>query len=74
MLNADYKILVTTLVNRVSSIVEPCVHKDQVGFIHGRYLKNNIVSKAQLDSVPRVLFLDVEMAFDHIEWTFAYRI
>lgn len=77
MLNADYKILATTLATRLSSIMEFCIHKYQTGFIQGRYLKNNvqrvmnIMSKVQLDKVPRVLlFLDAEKAFDHIEWPY----
>lgn len=79
MLNAGYKILDTTLANRLSSIVEFCVHNEQMGFIHGGYLNNNIrrlmniISKAQLDNVPGVLlFLDAEKAYNCIEWPYLY--
>lgn len=74
MLNANYKLLATILANRLTEIIEICVHKDQSGFIHGRYLKTNvrkvlnIVNKAQTENIQWVLlFLDTEKAFDWIE-------
>lgn len=77
MLNADNKILATMLATRLSNVMDLCIHTDQMEFIQGRYLKNNIwrvmnvISKAQLDNFPRVLlFLDVEKAFDSIEWPY----
>lgn len=78
MLNADYKILATTLANRMSNVINLYVHKDQTGFKCGRYLKDNtcrvmyVISKAQSDSSPKVLFLGAEKAFNCIEWRYLH--
>lgn len=77
MLNADYKILATILANGINTIIGICVHKDQTGFIRGRFLKSNvrkvlnIINKTQIENNQRVLlFLDAEKAFVQIEWQY----
>lgn len=42
ILNPDYKILVTLLANRLSNIVGTYVNSDQMGFIPGRKLKDDM--------------------------------
>lgn len=79
ILNADYKSLTTLLANRLNSIIGGYVNHNQMGFIWGRFLKDdvkkvmNIVYWAQADSIPRVLlFLDAEKSFDMIEWQYSH--
>lgn len=79
MLNTNYKLIATTLANRVNTIVGKCVHLDQTGFICGRYLKNNIrkvlsiTNKTQTVGDPTVLlFLDAKKAFDYMEWQYNF--
>lgn len=79
ILNADYKILVTALANRLSSMADLCISKHQTGFIRNRYLKTNIrramniISKARTEKEPRVmLFLDAEKVFNSVEWPYLH--
>lgn len=73
----DYNILTSILVERLSKIIDSYVSADQFGFIKGTFMKDNIrrlvsiVGKAPMDKVPTLfLFLDVEKAFDKIEWSY----
>lgn len=57
------------------------IHPDQVGFIKGRHLKDNIrrtiniINCVKPRIIPSVLcFLDAEMAFDLLDWSFLKRV
>lgn len=59
----------------MSKSIASYVNPDQMGFIPGRHLKDNvrkvsnIIVKAQTRSSPvALIFLDAEKAFDCIEW------
>ena len=69
LFNTDYKILTKTLSNRLQS--------EQVGYIKGRYMGENIrlikdlMTYTDNKSLPGYLLLiDFEKAFDSIEWPF----
>jgi len=77
LLNTDYKILTKTLSNRLQQVISKIVHTDQVGYIHGRYIGENIrtifnlMTYTSLNNSPSLIALiDFEKAFDTIEWPF----
>ena len=77
LLNMDYKILTKLLANRLQK-VHPCiVSEDQVGYIKGRFIGENIRKIIDIfeTTVGRIspgiaLFLDFEKAFDTVSWKF----
>ena len=77
LLNTDYKILTKTLSNRLQKVLPKLVNEDQVGYIRGRYIGQNIriikdimtyTAKKNLPGYS--LLIDFEKAFDSIEWPF----
>lgn len=79
LLNNDYKIFAKMLAKRLEGVVTKLIHVDQVGFIQGRLLADNmrrllqIMQKASSLSDPVVgISLDAEKAFDRIEWPFLF--
>lgn len=75
MLNTDYKILTSIVAEQLNKITGAYVAEDQTGFIRGRFIRDNIrtlmniMAKVHNGKSPAVLvFLDVEKAFDRIEW------
>ena len=77
LLNTDYKILTKTLSNRLHSVLPKLIKSDQVGYIKGRYLGQNvrivkdIMTYTNNKNLPGYLLLiDFEKAFDSIEWPF----
>ena len=77
LLNTDYKILTKTLSNRLQKVLPKLVNKDQVGYIRGRYIGQNIriikdimTYTAKKNLPGYILLIDLEKAFDSIEWPF----
>lgn len=75
LLNKDYKLLTPIMVERLNKVIGCYIKEDQIGFIKGRFMWDNIrklinvIKKAQEDQNPVLLvFLDIEKAFDRIEW------
>ena len=71
----DYKILTKALAKRTEEILPKIIHKNQSGFIKGRYigenirLINDIIENLTLtERTGLLLMLDFEKAFDSVEW------
>lgn len=79
LLNNDYKLFAKILAKRLEKVVSNLIHLDQVGFIPGRLLSNNmrrllqIMHMASSPQSPVVaVSLDAERAFDRIEWPYLF--
>jgi len=77
LLNCDYKILAKLLANRLHEVISTLISNDQAGYIHNRYIGNNIRVIDDLlslsDSINLtgiILLLDFEKAFDSLNWDF----
>lgn len=77
LLNADYKLFVYILANRLKIVLNELIHKDQAGFLPQRYLRNYlriIYDMLEYFSHPgkqlAIIFLDSEKAFDNVNWNF----
>lgn len=81
LLNVDYKLLAGILASRLNSFLPQYIHKDHVGFIPKRQLRDNtrriinIINLAQETKIPTLLhFLDAEKAFDMVNWQFLNKV
>jgi len=77
LLNTDYKILTKVLAMRLQKVIHKLINSDQVGYIKGRYIGENVRTMfdimAYLDEIEEHVFfiqVDFEKAFDSIEWPF----
>ena len=75
LLATDYKILAKALSLKMQKVILSLVHTDQVGYIKGRYIGENIrkiediINYTSLKNVPGTLALiDFQKAFDTVEW------
>ncbi len=73
----DYKVIAFVLAKRLQLVIDKLVHKDQSGYIKGRFigqnarLINDIYEYCESNDVPgAILCLDFEKAFDMLEWDF----
>ena len=81
MLNVDYKILSRILATRLMPHMNKLIHKDQTGFIPRRNTAINIrrlIAIMESDyynkSEALVMAVDIEKAFDSLEWEFLYAV
>ncbi len=80
LLNMDYKILAKVLANRLQIVISNIVSQDQVGYIKGRYIGDNIrtlldvldITKNKIDPGLLVM-IDFQKAFDTLSWEFLYK-
>ena len=77
LLNVDYKLLSKTIAERLKRVLQNIVHSDQVGFINGRNIVDNIrtlldlLEYTKLENLPGILIsIDFEKAFDSVSWKF----
>ena len=77
LLNLDYKLLSKILAKRLEQLLPNLIHSDQTGFVHGRYIGQNIrllsdiMEFSNSKQFPGILlFVDFEKAFDTLEWSF----
>ena len=79
LLNTDYKIATKALSNRLKQLLPKLINKDQVGYVQGRNILENIrtlqdvVTYTRERNMPGMLIcIDFEKAFDSIEWDFLH--
>ena len=80
VLNTDYKILTKTLADRLQKVLPSIISNDQVGYIKGRYIGENLRTILDIfeftttKTNPGIaVFLDFEKAFDTISWKFMFK-
>ncbi len=79
LLNCDYKIFTKLLSRRIKPFLPKLIHHDQVGFIPDRFIGENIRYVEDLIEYCRkfykkciILNIDIEKAFDTLEWDFIF--
>ena len=79
LLNTDYKILAKILANRIQKVMPFIVSNDQVGYIKGRNIGDNIRTMLDILEITKnendpglMVLIDFEKAFDTISWDFLY--
>ena len=77
LLNITYKIASGTIANRLKSVLDKLINKDQTGFLAGRYIGENVrliydlMQYAEKNDIPGLLFIiDFKKAFDSVSWHF----
>ncbi len=77
LLNQDYKLLAKSIAERIKACLKNIIHKDQTGFLKGRYIGENIVKICDImnyceeEDIPALLItIDFEKAFDLLNWGF----
>lgn len=77
--NYDYKIVAFVLAKRIQNVISKLIHKDQTGYIKGRFigqnsrLINDIFEYCEEYCVPgAIICIDFEKAFDTLEWNFMH--
>ena len=77
LLQTDYKILTKALALRLQNVLPNIISSDQVGYIKGRYIGENVrtledlITYTEKCQIPGYLVLiDFKKAFDSIEWNF----
>ena len=80
MLNTDYKILAKALANRLQKVIGHLIYEEQVGYIKGRYIGEeirtieDIILLTKEQNTPGfVTLIDFEKSFDSIEWPFLFK-
>ncbi|KAL4283361.1 hypothetical protein GQ457_16G031550 [Hibiscus cannabinus] len=78
--NVIYKAISKVLVNRLRPLMQDCISENQAAFIPGRLISDNIIISHELfhymhspgtsPSKGAALKLDIEKAYDHVEWPF----
>ena len=81
LLNVDLKILTRALALRLKTVIHNLINKDQQAFVYGRYLGNSLldlyaiaVHAVDTDKNILAISLDIEKAFDSVNWDFLYRL
>ena len=79
LLNVDYKLVTKVLALRLKLIIPKIVHTDQTGFVTNRFLGSNvldvqtlmhILDRLEQQQEVATLALDIEKAFDTVDWGF----
>ena len=81
LLNVDYKMVTKALAKHMRDIIPNLIHSDQKGFVRGRFLGESVIEVQTLMTMAQnydhatgdeftLLSLDIEKAFDSIDWGF----
>ena len=80
LLNTTYKIASACVAQRLKLVLPDIIHKDQTGFLKGRYIGENIrkiydlLIKADIEQIPGLLLnVFFEKAFDSVSWSFIHK-
>ena len=80
LLQTDYKILSKALALRLQTVLPKLISTDQVGYITGRYIGENVRTIADIMTytnkykIPgHIVLIDFQKAFDTIEWKFLFK-
>lgn len=81
LINADIKIYSKVIAMRLDKVAGKLINTDQAGFLRGRLASDNVrrllhvIAEAKRTGLPGgLLFLDVEKAFDRLEWGYLWRV
>jgi len=76
----DYKIIAFVLAMRIQGVINKLIHKDQSGYIKGRFIGQNarLISDIfeyceKYNIKGAIINLDFEKAFDRLEWNFLFK-
>ena len=77
LLNTVYKIGSALIANRIKTVIDKLISRDQSGFISGRYIGDNtrivcdLMQFVDEKNIPGLLLLiDFEKAYDSLSWSF----
>ena len=80
LLNTDYKIITKLFAKRLKPVLQNIIHPDQVAYIKGRYIGQNIRLMSDViafvennDEECILSCIDFEKAFDTVEWSFIHK-
>ena len=81
LLNTIYKIGSTAIANRMKTVLDKLISKEQTGFMTGRYIGENtrliydLLQYTENKNIPGLLlFIDFEKAFDSVSWKFINKV
>ena len=77
LLNTEYKIAPASIANRIKTVIDKLISRDQLGFISGRYIGDNtriiydLMQFVDEKNIPGLLLLkDFEKAYDSLSRSF----
>lgn len=80
LLNIVYKLASGCIAERIKTVLDKLINRDQTGFLKGRFIGENIrlvydiMHFTEYNDIPGLLMLiDFEKAFDSISWNFIYK-
>ena len=81
LLNVVYKIGSSCIARRIRTVLPLVISENQTGFIMNRYIGDNIrliydlIHHLNVNNLPGLLLsLDLEKAFDSVDWTFMHKV
>ena len=81
LLNTAYKIASSCIAARIKAVLYKLIHKNQTGFLKGRYIGENIrllydiLLFTEEENIPgQILTVDFEKAFDSVSWVFIQKV
>ena len=81
LLNVTYKLASAVISNRLKTVLDKVIHKNQKGFIAGRFLGENVrliydvLFESKKQNIPGLLLsIDFEKAFDTVSWKFISKV
>ena len=80
LLNVIYKLASGYIAERIKTVLDKIINRDQTGFLKGRFIGENIrliydlMNYTEVNQIPGLLMLiDFEKAFDSISWDFIFQ-